>query len=168
MTDDADVTFDGRRDERFETSWLVVIALPGKGKLQVTARDVSLSGARLSVPESVELPETFAFRIVGKDFIVQARKVWRRGTNVGITVERTAPLPVPPERAVKVKTLGPQARGTGPTVRSATSPVGYDNRSADLRELAAKINEERLAKEATEAGAPGSGSTRMYRDRPER
>lgn len=105
-----EVTFDGRRDERFETSWLVEIAIPGQGKLRVTARDVSLSGARLAIPENIELPETFAFRIVGKDFLVQARKIWRRGHFVGITVERTAPLPPPAKDAPKVRSLGREAR----------------------------------------------------------
>lgn len=128
MPGDDDVTFDGRRDERFETSWLVEIAHPTRGKIQVSARDVSLTGARLAVPSNIELPETFAFRIVGKNFLVRARVVWRRGHYVGVVVETTAPMPVPANKAKKVPSLGPEARETEGVVMGARSFKMYRDR----------------------------------------
>ena len=118
MTDGGDVSF-GRRDERFETSWLVVIAIPGRKPIRVSARDVSKHGAKLSVPEAIDLPETFAFRVLGTDFVVQARQIWRRGNFVGVSVEATAPLPKP-EGARKVPSAGPAARGA-PALAGASS-----------------------------------------------
>lgn len=127
-TNDADVTFDGRTDERFETSWLVEIAHPSLGKLQVAARDVSRTGARLAIPQDIVLPETFAFRIVGKNFLVRARMVWRRGHYVGIVVEGTAPMPDPSSKARKVPSLGVKGREVGGPVLGARPLQGVRER----------------------------------------
>jgi len=88
-------TDEGRREERFDASWLIVIALPGGREIRSSAKDVSVSGARLAIPAHVDLPETFAFKVLGKNFVVQARIAWRRGDYVGVTVVRTARLPEP-------------------------------------------------------------------------
>ncbi|GJD37134.1 PilZ domain-containing protein [Methylobacterium aerolatum] len=89
-----------RREERKSTNWIAKIRLFDGQEIPTTVKDVSTSGARLTVPEEMELPERFMFRVIGRDFVCAVRMMWRRGTNVGVQIERVgkieAKAPPPP------------------------------------------------------------------------
>lgn len=58
-------------------------------------RNVSPSGARLGVSQSRLLPDSFLFKINGRNFVCQARLAWRQGNYAGVRIERVAKLPEP-------------------------------------------------------------------------
>lgn len=99
MTDarDADLTFQNvRREERKETNWIAKIRLFDGREIATSVKDISASGARLAVPEGMDLPERFMFRVIGRDFICAVKVVWRRGSHVGVRIERVGKLEAKP------------------------------------------------------------------------
>lgn len=85
-----------RREERKETNWIAKIRLFDGREIATTVKDVSTSGARLAVPEEMELPERFMFRVIGRDFVCAVKLMWRRGSNVGVQIERVGKLEAKP------------------------------------------------------------------------
>ena len=83
-----------RREERRETSWIAMIRLPDGTEIPTTVKDVSPSGARLTLPSSYTLPERFVFKVLGRDFICGVQLAWRRGDYVGVHIERVGKLGV--------------------------------------------------------------------------
>ena len=57
---------------------------------------------RLAVPEGMELPERFMFRVIGRDFICAVKVVWRRGSHVGVRIERVGKLEAKPVKQPEV------------------------------------------------------------------
>ncbi len=102
-----------RREERKETNWIAKIRLFDGREIPTTVKDVSTSGARLVVPEEMELPERFMFRVIGRDFVCAVKLMWRRGAFVGVRIERVgkieakpAPVPEAPAPAAPSQTAG--------------------------------------------------------------
>lgn len=90
---DAELAFrDIRREERKETNWIAKIRLFDGREIATTVKDISASGARLAVPESMALPERFMFRVVGRDFVCAVKVAWRRGSFVGVQIEKIGKL----------------------------------------------------------------------------
>ena len=82
-----------RREERKTTNWIATIRLPDGREIPTMVRDISPSGARLGVPENVELPENFMFRVIGRDFICAVQLAWRRRCEAGVRIARIGKLP---------------------------------------------------------------------------
>lgn len=85
-----------------------MIRLADGTEIPCTVKDVSKSGARLGVPSNCQLPESFRFRVLGRDFVCSVKLAWRRGEYVGVVIEQVgklkpaAPkeeLPAPPSPA---------------------------------------------------------------------
>lgn len=81
-----------RREERKETNWIAVIRLLDGTEIACNVKDVSPSGARLGIPSTQELPDTFMMKVVGRDFVCLVRQAWRRGNFVGVHIERIGKL----------------------------------------------------------------------------
>lgn len=81
-----------RREERKETNWIAKIRLFDGREIATSVKDISASGARLAVPESMELPERFMFRVIGRDFVCAVKIAWRRGSSVGVQIEKIGKL----------------------------------------------------------------------------
>lgn len=81
-----------RREERRETKWIALIRLPDGTEIPSTVRDISPSGARLAVPSSYALPQTFMFRVIGRDFVCAVQLAWRRGDYAGVRIARVGKL----------------------------------------------------------------------------
>ena len=87
-----------RREERREPDWIALIRLPDGTEIPTTVKDISPSGARLTVPGSYTLPDQFMFKVVGRDFVCAVRLAWRRGDHIGVRIERVGKLaPAPAE-----------------------------------------------------------------------
>lgn len=82
-----------RRETRNPTNWIAVIRLLDGAEIPCTVKDVSVSGAKLGVPESVVLPHTFMLKVVGRDFVCLVKLAWRRGNFAGVRIERVGRLP---------------------------------------------------------------------------
>lgn len=68
----------------------------GASSMDCLVRDMSSSGARLSLTETTVLPETFDLYIPQKEKTYRSTLAWRRADGVGITfVDEAAPAPVP-------------------------------------------------------------------------
>lgn len=81
-----------RREERKDTNWIAVIRLLDGTEIACNVKDVSPSGARLGIPSTQELPDTFMMKVVGRDFVCLVRQAWRRGNFVGVHIERIGKL----------------------------------------------------------------------------
>lgn len=88
-----------RREERKETNWIAKIRLFDGREIATSVKDISPSGARLAVPEGMDLPERFMFRVIGRDFVCAVKVAWRRGSHVGVQIERIGKLEPKPVKA---------------------------------------------------------------------
>jgi hypothetical protein len=70
----------------------------GASSMDCLVRDMSASGARLSLSETTTLPDAFELYIPQKDKTYRSTLAWRRQDSVGITfLDEAAPAPaVPP------------------------------------------------------------------------
>lgn len=100
---------DQRKEQRDLTAWPGRIALAAGAQLrECTIRDISRSGARLTLADARTLPRAFELLIVPTGEIFQARLKWRRGRQAGVhfadktdfltwpTAPRPVPDPLPP------------------------------------------------------------------------
>lgn len=83
--DDTDIVF---RAPRAETNWIAVIRTLDGVEIPCTVKDVSKTGARIGVPASCPLPDTFMLKIVGKDIICRVSLAWRKGNFVGVHINQ--------------------------------------------------------------------------------
>ncbi|KQP61575.1 MULTISPECIES: hypothetical protein [unclassified Methylobacterium] len=88
-------TFIERREARSETNWIALIRLLDGTELPCNVKDISKSGARLGVPASCVLPDTFMLKVVGRNFVCLVKLAWRRGHYAGVRIERVGKLPEP-------------------------------------------------------------------------
>ena len=58
--------------------------------LDCTVRDLSNTGAQLTLPDVSALPPDFELEIPGKNLQVQARLMWSRGKNHGVRFDQTS------------------------------------------------------------------------------
>lgn len=100
-----------RREERKETNWIAKICLFDGQEIATSVKDISSSGARLAVPEGMELPERFMFRVIGRDFVCAVKMKWRRGCYVGVQIERVGKLEAKPIKQPEPKAAVPEASG---------------------------------------------------------
>ncbi|WP_283206663.1 PilZ domain-containing protein, partial [Methylobacterium gnaphalii] len=77
-----------RSEPRMPTNWIAKILLSSGEEIACTVKDVSKSGARLGLPDTVALPESFQLKVVGYDFLFNVRAVWRSGHCAGVRIER--------------------------------------------------------------------------------
>lgn len=84
-----------RSEKRIETSLMGAIRLRDGTEIPCIVKNVSTHGARIGVPQSRLLPESFLFRINGRKFVCLARLAWRQGNYAGVRIERVAKLPEP-------------------------------------------------------------------------
>jgi len=83
----------------------------GASSMDCLVRDMSASGARLAVPEGMELPERFMFRVIGRDFVCAVKVVWRRGSHVGVQIERVGKLEAKAVKQPEPEAAVPEASG---------------------------------------------------------
>lgn len=76
---------DQRKEQRDLTAWPGRIAFAsGAQLLECTIRDISRSGARLTLADARALPRAFELLIVPTGEIFQATLKWRRGSQAGV------------------------------------------------------------------------------------
>ncbi|WP_375410076.1 PilZ domain-containing protein [uncultured Methylobacterium sp.] len=105
-----------RREPRSETNWIALIRLLDGTELSCNIKDISKSGARIGVPQSYDLPDTFMLKVIGRNFVCLVKLAWRRGNYAGVRIERVGKLPDPvkaqqttertPEEAAAYKAIG--------------------------------------------------------------
>lgn len=118
--DKGDITWSEQKvdqADRHETSWITLTRLPDGTEIPTVAKDLTLSGARLAVPGSYDLPDSFMFKLIGRNFICAAQLEWRWGDNVGVRIDRVGKLPRPAMTAPASTSVGPTA-----TLRARRSP----------------------------------------------
>lgn len=96
-----DGTYVERREPRSETNWIATIRLLDGTEIPCNVKDISKSGARLGVPKSYALPDTFMLKVVGRNFVCLMKVAWRRGNYAGVRIERVGKLPGPPAVAAE-------------------------------------------------------------------
>lgn len=84
-----------RREARSETNWIALIRLLDGTELSCNIKDISKSGARIGVPQSYTLPDTFMLKVIGRNFVCLVKLAWRRGNYAGVRIERVGKLPEP-------------------------------------------------------------------------
>jgi hypothetical protein len=88
----------GERAPRNETNWIGLIRTFEGVEIPCTVKDVSKTGAKIGVPASYDLPESFMLKVVGKNFVCRVRLAWRRGHFAGLIIEQVGKIaskPVP-------------------------------------------------------------------------
>src|SRR5687767_6978400 len=78
----------GERPTRNETNWIGMIRTPEGMEIPCTVKDVSKTGAKVGVPASYSLPDSFMLKVVGMDFICRVKLAWRRGHFAGVLIEQ--------------------------------------------------------------------------------
>ncbi|GEO98880.1 PilZ domain-containing protein [Methylobacterium haplocladii] len=106
----ADAALLERRSEpRTPTNWIAMILLSDGTEIPCTVKDVSKTGARLGLPDTVALTEDFSLKVLGYAFLLRVKLVWRSGHCAGVRIERfgKAPPPAPASEDTKapVKTV---------------------------------------------------------------
>ena len=120
---DADIMFRNvRREERKETNWIAKIRLFDGREIATSVKDISASGARLAVPEGMDLPERFMFRVIGHDFVCAVKVAWRRGSHVGVQIERVGKLETKPVKPPEPEPAAPEP-SSGEVVRMRGSRI---------------------------------------------
>lgn len=79
-----------RSEPRNPSNWIAVAVMPDGTEVPCNVKDVSKTGARIGMPESVILPEKFRLRILGKDVSCLVRVAWRRGDYAGLRIDSVA------------------------------------------------------------------------------
>lgn len=97
-----------RAEDRTETNWIAMIRLADGTEIPCTVKDVSKSGARLGVPSHCPLPDSFRFKVLGRDFVCSVRLAWRRGDAVGVVIEQIGKLKPPTAKAEAVPAPPPE------------------------------------------------------------
>lgn len=64
-----------------------IVYANGASRTECTIRDISEVGARIQIPDSVTVPETFELVIPQKGQHERSRIVWRRGSEIGVNFE---------------------------------------------------------------------------------
>ncbi|WP_155912035.1 PilZ domain-containing protein [Methylobacterium sp. 77] len=82
------------RAPRSSTNWIAVIRTKEGVEIPCNVKDVSKSGAKIGVPSSYQLPESFMLKVIGKDFVLQVSLVWRSGNFVGVKIDQVGKLAV--------------------------------------------------------------------------
>jgi hypothetical protein len=115
ITDGPSASF-GERAPRNETNWIGLIRTLEGVEIPCTVKDVSKTGAKIGVPASYELPDSFMLKVVGKDFVCRVKLAWRRGHFAGLIIEQVgkiAPRPsAAPEAPRVIADTGYKAVGT--------------------------------------------------------
>jgi hypothetical protein len=90
-----------RSEARTSTNWIAMILLVDGTEIPCTVKDVSKSGARLGVPDTVVLPEIFQLKVLGYTFLFRVRLVWRSDHCTGVRIEQFGKTPprVAPEES---------------------------------------------------------------------
>lgn len=78
----------GERAPRNETNWIGLIRTFDGIEIPCTVKDISKTGAKIGVPASYHLPDSFMLKVVGKDFVCRVRLAWRRGHFAGLVIEQ--------------------------------------------------------------------------------
>ena len=78
---------------RKETNWNSILRTPDGTEIPCTVKDISATGARIGLPASHELPESFLLKVVGKDFLCRVKLAWRKGNFVGVHIEQFGKIP---------------------------------------------------------------------------
>lgn len=83
-----------RRPKRRKTVLLtgIIAHSAGETTLPCTIRDLSDSGARVSLAKSVELPSDFYLINMRDRVAYDARRVWTEGEQTGVTFKQILPL----------------------------------------------------------------------------
>ena len=86
----------GERAPRNETDWIGLIRTFDGIEIPCTVKDVSKTGAKIAVPASFQLPDSFMLKVVGKDFVCCVRLAWRRGHFAGLLIEQVGKIAAKP------------------------------------------------------------------------
>ena len=89
----------GERPPRNETDWIGIIRTADGVEIPCTVKDVSRTGAKIGVPASYSLPDSFMLKVVGKDFICRVKLAWRRGHFAGLLIEQIGKITPKPDPA---------------------------------------------------------------------
>jgi hypothetical protein len=84
-----------RAQERKNVEWISVIRLVDGAEIPCTIKDVSVSGMRLVLADTIPLPEVFVIKVIGRDLVFQVRQVWRRQHQAGLSIIKIGKLQKP-------------------------------------------------------------------------
>jgi hypothetical protein len=101
MTPDNSSTAD--RPQRNETNWIAIIRTSDGVEIPCNVKDVSKTGAKIGVPASYDLPETFMLKVIGKDFVCRVSLAWRKGNYAGVHIEQFGKVAPKVEQAPDAK-----------------------------------------------------------------
>jgi len=76
------------RAPRNETNWIATIRTFDGAEIPCTVKDISKTGARIGLPSSCQLPDSFMLKVIGKDFVCRVSLAWRKGNFVGVHIEQ--------------------------------------------------------------------------------
>ncbi|WP_165937755.1 PilZ domain-containing protein [Methylobacterium segetis] len=65
---------------------MATIVLEDGEQIPCVIRDMSVSGAKLSVARRFRLPEYFDLMVAGRDLTCRVRRAWRRGDFAGVSL----------------------------------------------------------------------------------
>ena len=106
------------RATRAETNWIALIRTSEGVEIPCSVKDVSKTGAKIGVPASYPLPDSFMLKVLGKDFVCRVSLAWRRGHFAGVRIEQIGkiaqrPPALPKQSDVSQCTLGAQHKAIG-------------------------------------------------------
>ncbi|MCK2052865.1 PilZ domain-containing protein [Methylobacterium sp. 37f] len=92
MTQDQDAALHEDRASRSKTEWIGLIRTQEGTEIPCSVKDVSATGAKLSVSENIQLPYEFMLKVVGMDYVCAVALAWRVGNLVGVRIVKFAKL----------------------------------------------------------------------------
>lgn len=96
MPEDPSSPIERPRAPRNKTNWIGLIRTRDGAETPCTVKDVSSTGAKIGVPENIELPEDFMLKIIGMDYVCSVKLAWRAGNLAGVRILHLAKLPPKP------------------------------------------------------------------------
>ena len=73
---------------RNDTNLIATIRTFDGTEFPCTVKDISKTGARIGLPSSYQLPDSFMLKVIGKDFVCRVSLAWRKGNFVGVHIEQ--------------------------------------------------------------------------------
>ena len=83
-----DVPASIERAARNETNWIAIIRTFEGIEIPCTIKDISKTGAKIGLPSSCQLPNSFMLKVIGKSFVCRVSVAWRKDNFVGVHIEQ--------------------------------------------------------------------------------
>ena len=91
------------RAPRTATNWIAIIRTFEGIEIPCNVKDVSKTGARVGVPASYHLPESFMLKVIGIGFVCRVSLVWRNENYAGVRIEQVGKIAPKSEETADIK-----------------------------------------------------------------